>query len=161
MWRIGIECEIQQNLGWGYFINVKYTHVYYIYFDFVHIFHKVWDIGTKYLGPSIHLYWVGGITWRIGTNFSRAVRSRYQFFTVWHLRSVKFAVQHSHGQSDKVSVKSEAGCFGNIEQTFIRPSFLDQPFTWKHTHLDQPFYLFSKATRFYFCHFEVYEPSFH
>ena len=32
-------------------------------------------------------------------------------------------------QSDKVSVKAEDGCFGNIEQTFIRPSFLDQPFT--------------------------------
>ena len=32
--------------------------------------------------------------WRIGTNFSCVVRNWYQFFTVWHLRSVKFEVQH-------------------------------------------------------------------
>ena len=31
--------------------------------------------------------------WRLGTNFSRAVRNWYQLFTVWTLRSVKFAVQ--------------------------------------------------------------------
>ena len=31
-------------------------------------------------------------TWRIGTNFARAVRNWYQFFTVWNLRIVKFAV---------------------------------------------------------------------
>ena len=34
--------------------------------------------------------------WRIGANFSRAVRNWYQFFTVWTVRSVKFAVQHSY-----------------------------------------------------------------
>ena len=33
-------------------------------------------------------------TLRIGTNFSRAVRNWYEFFTVWNLRNVKLAVQH-------------------------------------------------------------------
>ena len=33
--------------------------------------------------------------WRIGTIFSRAVGNWYQFFTVWNLRSLKFAVQQA------------------------------------------------------------------
>ena len=40
------------------------------------------DIGTKYV-----TYWY---------RFLRAVRNWYQFFTVSNLRSVKFAVRHSH-----------------------------------------------------------------
>ena len=37
--------------------------------------------------------------------FSRAVRNWYQFFTVWNLRSVKFAVQHSLLRQNRSSVK--------------------------------------------------------
>ena len=43
----------------------KQERYIYIEFEFVRIFHKVWDIGTKYM-----------------TYFSRAVRNRYKFFTV-------------------------------------------------------------------------------
>ena len=42
----------------GYFINVKNTHVCYIIFDFVCIFHKVRYIGMKYvtyLVPFFHV----------------------------------------------------------------------------------------------------------
>ena len=35
--------------GGGHFINVRNTHVCYIKFDFVRIFYKVRDIGTKYV----------------------------------------------------------------------------------------------------------------
>ena len=54
LWRIGIECKMQQIcvcvMGWGgVFINVRNTHVCYIKFDSMRIFHKVWDIGTKYM----------------------------------------------------------------------------------------------------------------
>ena len=35
---------------WGeYFNNVRNTHVCYMKFDFVRMFHQVWDIGTKYV----------------------------------------------------------------------------------------------------------------
>ena len=34
---------------WGYFINVRNTHVCYMKFEFVRIFHKMWDIVTKYV----------------------------------------------------------------------------------------------------------------
>ena len=55
----------------GYFINVRNMHVCYIKFDFMRVFHKVGDIGTKYV-----TYW-------------------YQFFTCCEklvpiLHSVKF-----------------------------------------------------------------------
>ena len=61
----------------GHFINVRNRHVCYIKYDFVCIFHKVRDIGTKYV-----TYW-------------------YQLFTFCEefgsvkLRSVKFVVQQS------------------------------------------------------------------
>ena len=41
---------------------------------------------------------LGQNMWRIGANFSRAVRNWNIFFTVWNLRSVKFAVQQCFRQ---------------------------------------------------------------
>ena len=52
MWRIGIECKMQQIFflwGGGYFINVKIAHVCYINFHDVRKFHKMWNIVMKYV----------------------------------------------------------------------------------------------------------------
>ena len=46
-WRMWTECKMQQI--WRYFINVRNTQACYMIFDLVHIFYKVWDIGTKYV----------------------------------------------------------------------------------------------------------------
>ena len=75
----------------SYFINVSNMHVCYIKFDFVRIIHKMWDIGTKYV-----VYWNQIFTCcEELVPFVPIVRNWYQFFTVWNLQRVLFAVQHS------------------------------------------------------------------
>ena len=58
------------------------THACYMKFDFMRIFTK-----SEILLQNMR---------RIGAIFSRAVRNLYQFFTVWNLRSLKFAVQQDY-----------------------------------------------------------------
>ena len=55
LWRIGIECKMQQIKDC--FINVRNTHVCHKKIDYVRIFHQVWDIGVKYV-----TYWYQFLT---------------------------------------------------------------------------------------------------
>ena len=89
MWRIGIECKMQQI--WEVFYQCSNAHV-----CFGRILHKVWDIGTKYA-----TYWY---------HFLRAVRNWYQFFTVWNLR-LNIAHTNDPWGSKGENIFSESGHF--------------------------------------------------
>ena len=78
--------------GGGYFINVRNTRMYAIWYLTSCVFFTKCEILIRNM-------------WRIGTNFSRSVRNSYQFFTVWNLRSVKFAVQPSTRLQSQLAVK--------------------------------------------------------
>ena len=72
MWRIGIECKMQQIFFFGggggggiwsmWRLRIAATYTIVMYFHYVRKFHKMWNIGMKYV-----TYW-------------------YQFFTVWNLQ---------------------------------------------------------------------------
>ena len=80
MWKIEIECKMQQlwGGGGGYFIDVRNMHDCYMKFDYVRISltrEKYWYEIRDVLVPILHALW------GIGTNSSRR-----QIYEVWNLR---------------------------------------------------------------------------
>ena len=107
MWRIGIDCKMQQI--WGvFFLSMWWLRMYATYnFTTCANFTKceilVWNM------------------LRIGTQFSRAMKNWYQFFTVWNLRNVQFAVQQSPIKGNVRVSDYDTLIFGRLEYTFSRP----------------------------------------
>ena len=130
VWRIGIECKHQQPC------------VFYSCEEYACLLHKIWQ-RAYFSNMWKILLWN---PWRIGTNSSRAVRIRYQFFTAWNLlcdknlrfnnatleytsvgaklRYMVYFASLLHPQEEKVVDYFQSGtCLGALE-THVLLSFL-------------------------------------
>ena len=121
LWRIWIECEMQQ-IFFLYFVIVRNTYVYYMKLTSCVNFTKC-EILVRNKWPIFR------------NNFSQAVRNWYLFFTVWNLRSVKYAVQRSLSTNFQCLVQitriSRIGCVAWQKQISNKANSLNLYFPMK------------------------------
>ena len=101
MWRIGIDCKMQQ------------IWVFYRCDDCACMLHII-SLRAQISQKCEILVWN---MLRIGTNFSRAVKNWYQFFKLWNLRNVKFAVQQNPIKGNVRVFDNDTLIFGRLEYT--------------------------------------------